>query len=188
MDPYFLKLLHACSSRCVPTPVSTWNFRIFLCLPRVCQSELAPWQHPLLVVRLTKPFRTYLHLTILCVIVTQVSQVISPYCQGDTVNELIAKGSRRCHAGPGCPWPRPTSAPSDYLWTMCFQTSWRLTLLISTLIGPVVWVEREKKLNMKSFLQRGGRHWYHRTLTYRGTILVLCCSGLAALRKNDATC
>ena len=85
VDPYFLNLLHACSSRCVPTPISTWNIPIFLCLPRGCQSELASWQHPLLAVRLAKPILTYLQLTFLCVIVTQVSQVISPYCQ------LIAK-------------------------------------------------------------------------------------------------
>ena len=91
VDPYFLTLLHACSSRCVPAPISTWNLRIFLCLPRGCQSELAPWQHPLLAVRLAKPFRTYLQLTFLCIIVTQVGQVILPCCQGDTVNELIAK-------------------------------------------------------------------------------------------------
>ena len=55
--------------------------RIFLCMPRVCQSELT-------LGRLTKPFREYLQLAILCAIVTQVSQVILPNCQGDTINEL----------------------------------------------------------------------------------------------------
>ena len=82
---------------------------MFLCLPRVSQFGLAPWRYLLLAVRLAKPFRTYLQLTILCVIVTQVSQVILPYCQGDTANELMAKDR---DAGP---WPRPLSALSGYL-------------------------------------------------------------------------
>ena len=49
-------------------------------------------------------------------------------------------------------------------------------------------VERSKKLNMKSFRQRGGRHGhhFHPDLRGHGTRSVLRWPGCAS--KNDATC